>query len=245
MADLGDAGAELSQPVLLAQRRGELRLHRLKRGFGLSQLAQAGARRDDPARILGRVGIALDLPHHPLDREHEKGLHRREEQGRRHHRDHRRQDQDAQAVIEHLGAQRRLVHRHLDQQPALLHGISDYADDPLPGAGQRAQRVADQRQRRDLAQIIGRMDRLGQRRGQRKLTHLVAPEHDVVDARVLQKLGLQSGVERVGGQQRQRGDLRTFEPQLQVVLPKPRHRRYEDQHLGQHHENRGQGKKAS
>ena len=76
------------------------------------------------------------------------------------------------------------------------------------------------------------------------MAHLVAAQHHVQHLGVFQQLGFQIHLDHVVGQQRQRGDLRPFQPVAQVILAEPRHRRHKDQDFGQHHEGRGQDQEA-
>ena len=246
MADLGHRATELRQPFLLPQRVGQLLLQRLQRDLGLAQFGHRGGWLDHPPRILGRLGIGRHVVHHPLDRHHQQAAHRHEQQERRHHRDDRRQREDTQTVVDHRLPHRRGFGRHLDQQPGILHRVADHPDDPVAGVEQFRHRIADQQERVGIAQVIGGIDRFRDRRRQHQLPHRIPSQHHVQHPGIGQQFLFQAvGDHAVVGQQRQRGDLRAFEPQQQVILAEPGDRRHENQHFGQHDEERGQDQEAA
>jgi hypothetical protein len=82
-----------------------------------------------------------------------KALHRKEQQEGRDDRDQRRQDQDAQAVVQHRIAQGPGFHRHFDQRARLLHRIADHPDDPVLRVEEQAEGIADQLPRAGHAQV--------------------------------------------------------------------------------------------
>ena len=184
---------------------------------------------------------------HPADRPHDQPLHREEQQRRGGERDAERDVEDAPALRDHRLAHRPLVQRHLDLAPRPLHGAADHPDDPVAVGGEHPERVAHQRHRIRLAEVEGLVDRRRHRARQHQLAHLVAPEHDVEHPGGLEQLALQRRRHRLVGrrEQRQRRHLRQLEPALQIVLAEPRHRRHEDQHLGDHHEQDRQAQEAS
>jgi hypothetical protein len=139
-------------------------------------------------------------------------------------------------IVEHRIPHRFGGHGDLDQNTGILNRLADHPHD-LGGAVEKTgQRVPDQRPGRRIAQIEGRLYRRRHLRVQNKLAHLVAAQHDIVDARVLQQFGLQVGVDHVVSQKRKRRDLRPLEARQHVVLAKTRDRGHENENFGQHHE---------
>ena len=77
------------------------------------------------------------------------------------------------------------------------------ADDPdhlRLGLGQPHKSIADQHHRRRVAHVESLGNRRRHRRVEDQLPRLIAAQHDVIDARVLQQLFLQILVNRVIGQ---------------------------------------------
>lgn len=244
VADPRHGAAQLRQALLLFQRMGQFGLHGLQRFLGLAQFAHTGRGLDDAPSVFRRGGIGRHLGHQKLDRFHQKHPHREEQEESGGNRDHRREEQDAQPVVDHRHAQRRGVHRHLDQQARVAQRVADHPDDARFGVGQPPQRVEDQGDGRGFAQVECGVDGPRHGRGQDQLPRLVAQENHVVDPGVAQQFLFEIAVDHVIGKQRQRGDLRPFEMAEQVILPEPRHRRDKDQHLRQHDEDGGQDQKS-
>jgi hypothetical protein len=125
--------------------------------------------------------------------------------------------------VAHRPAQRLGIHGDLDQKAGVPGRVAQHPDDVVAGIDQLRHGVPHQRQPGGIPEVIGRGDRPRDWRRQRQLADLVPSQDDVVDLRVLQKLGLDLGREHVVGQQRKRGDLRPVEPRQQIVLAEPRH----------------------
>jgi len=174
---------------------------------------------------------------HPLDRRHQHPPHGKEQKPRRQDRNHRRQSQNAEAVVKHRRSKGFRIHRDLDQEPRLLDRIADHPDHMVLRPEQAFDGIADQLPGGRIAQVIGRDDLGRNRRGEDKFPHLVPPEDDVVDFGIVQQFLLDPLVDHVPGRQkRQRSDLRPFQTRQDIVLAKARDGGHEDQHLGQHHE---------
>ena len=241
VADLGHRAAEPRQPLLLPERRGQPHLEVVERRLRLAQLARAALRRDDPARVLRIVAVGRHMLDHPPDRPHDQPLHREKEQRRRRQRDRQRDVEDPQPVRDQRLAQRPLVQRHLDlalARPGVVWPITRMIRSW--SARNTRERVAHQRELAGFAQIEGRRSTIaGICARQHQLAHVVAPQHHVQHVRGRQQLLLAASGDTsssAGRELRQRRDLRQLEPVLQVVVAEARHRRHEEQHLGDHHE---------
>ncbi len=241
VADLGDGAAKLGEPVLLAQRRGQLLLHHLQRVLRLAQFQDRGLRLDDAPCVLRRLGIKAHAAHDTADGRDEEPPHGKEQEHRRDRRDHRRKRENPQAVLDHRAAQRSGIHRDLDEQTRLLHRVADDAEHTIVRMAEGDERVADQLPGGRIAQVVGLLDRRGDGRGQHQLAHLVAAQDDVVDLGIGEQFLLELLVDHaVGRQERERGDLRAFDARKDVILAKAGDGRHEDQDLRQHDEERRQ-----
>ena len=247
MADLGHRPAHLRQPFLLPQGTCQLRLQGLQAFLGIAQFRDRSRRRNDPRPVFGSLGIGLHVLHHPTNGHHQQPLHGQKQQTRRKDRDDGRQDQDAKAVFQHRLAQAIGLQGDLDQFARISRGLADHPDHPCFGIGQHRHRIADQLISPGHPQVIGRMHRLRQGRVQHQLPHLVAPQNHVEHLGIGQEFAGQFRAYHFigGGQQGKRGDLRFFQPQLQVILPEPSDRGDKDQHFGQHHKGDGQQQEAA
>ena len=237
MADLGDRLAQLGHALALLQRRGHGLLHRLQRGFGIAQFGQPGVGGDDVARILGRLGVGHHVADDAADRHQDQPLHGEVQQNRRQDREGGRQQQQAQAEVDHAGPQRLGFHRDLDQLARLVDGGADDPDHLVPAIQKGAQCVVDGLDHPLFSQVIGLGHRSRKLRLQDKLPDVVAPQDDVEDPGILQQFRFQVVGQRfVRCQHRKAGDLPAFQPRFEIVQPEAGQCRKKDQHFGKHDE---------
>ena len=135
----------------------------------------------------------------------------------------------------------------IDDFAGTAHGRADDADHLVFGHPDVPKGIADQLVSGRIPQVIGPIDLRGDRAGENQLANLVPAQHNVEHFGIGQKLGLQLGCDHVVGrrQQGERGDLCPLQPVQEVVLAESGDRGHKDEHLGQHHEDRGQDQEAS
>ena len=207
------------------------------------------SRRDDPARVLGIVAVGGHVLDHPPDRPHDQPLHREEQQRRGRERDRRARCRGCAgpcAIIASRSGHSCSVTSISLCAPCCVRPITRMIRSWSAANTRSASRISvSWSASREVEGLVRPAPASGSPAPARARRRAAAP-------RSARPPSSRSSLSRSGatassgvGEQRQRRELRQLEAVLQVVHAEPRHRRHEDQHLGDHHEEDRQAQEAS